>query len=534
MTEEEIRRSFELVAKLEEKKQKDADRLKQMRSLEEPCRKAMDLCGRISGKYSAFIKGKMEDFSEGRIALTVNDFYQFWTDLFVGNDVIFFRCTSRIDPKLWIETPDMQLYERRQMENVAAYKDKTPKEKYISSINNMFKKMKHNGVNFERIFLIDDSQRSDKKTLTALVSTISRQIKSGITVRVICIRSDERPTFYRPQDFGIVLTENEDKLLMYLEVGEHGEQEGGRIIFDERDIDRFEDYYLKMERKSRRIDSDNPEKIAELIKQMHSFDISDKELYGNRCCQCLNDAESRVDDGSWRNERTPRKTWYEVVYNENERLREELIGKRPREILEIGCGPGRVINQILKVRSEIRQTVTVVGYEQNTEICDDARDRFAHLGQQVDIQHYFVGEDKEGNWTPIKKGHERRFNMVLALSNIVGWQKNEERWIKEVLRALDYGGTFFFTVYRKGYELERARMYKASGDILKLKNGKNGDIMLVVDAFQGEEHVTGSYDKNEIEEILTKVVSSGSEFQAEPIFEVGRYMWGCLISKSEK
>jgi len=501
---------------------------------EEYSRRVSELLKSVGGRHRDLLEQNLEQLLGGNVTLTVRGYYQFWTGLHVGNDVIFFRCTSKINPKLWLG-PDMQLYERRQIANIEFYNKKDPKDREKSKklIKQNLENMTFDGDNnFERIFIIEETERNNDSRLNDLVSVITRQVKGGIQVKTICVKSNEIPTFNRPQDFGIVVTENGLKLLMHLEVGENGAQEGGQVFFDRKIIGEFEKHYSKIERRSRPVKTEDPEKIKQDILRQLKDVIDISEIYGNRCYNCLLDAEQKVNKNLWERDRTPKRAWYEIVAEENNLLRHILLKEAPRDILEIGCGAGRVIRLALELEKSEGSKIgwrlsSAEAYEQNKEICLILKDHFRGENR-VTIHPALVGRDaKTGRFFGIKEGHRNRFDMVLAVSNLVGWQEDEKEWIQEVLKA---GKSLFFTAYKKGpeLELERARMYQAAGDIITFR--EDGNIELLVDAFQNEKHVTKGYNKDEIEEKI-KSVASEVPLQKPEVFDKGKYMVGYLLTK---
>ena len=208
-------------------------------------------------------------------------------------------------------------------------------------------------------------------------------------------------------------------------------------------------------------------------------------------------------------------------------------------ILELGCGPGRVINLILDLASKgkIRNPSRIVGYDQNTEIASYCTDTFADK-QNVIIHSHNVGFEKDGKFRSIRPPEKNSFDLIVPISNLVGWQDDREvEWLTNVIRdGLQREGKLFLTAYKRGFELERARMYKAAGDIIKLNSvadPNHGDIVIVVDAFGSEEHKSKAYTKDQLETILKEVQgvlkSSGISIDWDDV-DAETYMWGRLLS----
>lgn len=485
-------------------------------------------------RYDELIKRTWDELRSGIIKLTMDDYIRFWTELHGAKDIIFFRCTSRIDPYLW-ETKELKLYQQRQVENVESYMAKSEKVKrdIAERIAGLWDEMniefhQDKETNFGRIFIFDKNRISEAESLKALVSTINAQGKS-FNVKAICINEREIPLLDRPQDFGIVISEKGDILLMHLEVTPDGEAGGGRIIFDKEIISRFIDVFNKIEEKCVSdgvLFPTNKKRTAKEI--MNAIqELKPVSIFGeNRCLKCLENAENVVDKEGWREvlEKKPlerdKKMWYEILEAENKTIDEIVERLRPHFSLEIGCGPGRVVRRILSASNKEGFPVErVVAFEQNDEIYRYTLSKFI-THPQVLIQHQLFSNS--GASIPYENDF---FNLAIGVSNIVGWQENEVNWITEVCRVSE---NFFFTVYRQGCEDERYRMYQALSCPASYRNG-NIELQLV-DAFSGKAHVTKSYEKEDVRGFAETVCKhyNGSTFD---VFDVGDYMIGCLITK---
>lgn len=507
-----------------------------------------------SKSYWSYLTKRLRDMEEGTISLTANDYFQFWTDLHIKDEIYFSKVTSRILPVYWDE-PEMQLYERRQFDSIRRFKHseietkleyKIIKEKISLLLEQLKEQYKgigiSNGVvkerfkdffeeNFERIFILDP--KSPHEEVERLAKIIKRQLDGGVTVRVICVTMNETSTFERPQDFGLTGTSTGDLFGMFCDVDIKGNPQGGVIIRSEDKIRHYLDCYLKIRGRSIELRRNYSQKEISAI--LHNLiqcpiDISDSELYGNRCYKCLKQAENMINSGKWEYEESPLQTWYEIVRDEQEAISNILpkLQPNPRVILELGCGPGRVINLILKLVSmgKIVQPSRIIGYDQNSEIAGLCTDAFTNH-PNVTIYSHFVGFKRDNTFSSVRAMDRKSFDLIIAVSNLVGWQEdNEVKWLTKVIEdGLKVGGRLFCTVYKKGNELERARMYKASGDIIYLDT----DIVLVTDAFKGEKHRTKAYKKEDIENILENV-SKAVNIKYE-IDSIGNYMWSILIEK---
>jgi SAM-dependent methyltransferase len=390
--------------------------------------------------------------------------------------------------------------------------------------------------NFERIFILDPGASGEDIKLLARI--IKRQRSGNASIRVVSISMNETSTSERPQDFGVVLTSKGDLFGMFCDVDRLGNPIGGRLITNREEISTYVDCYLKIRGKSEEIALNySEEDITRILGrvQKENVDISHREVYGNRCYMCLQRAEQMVNSDQWANEHSALRTWFDIVHEEHEELTKLLVDTQPRDVLEIGCGAGRVPNLIMRLVSEgkLSRPSRVVGYEQNPEISNYCRYDLSRHAPLVTIQTQFVGVRSDGQYSGLLP-KDRNFDLIVAISNLVGWQgENEAKWLTNVMKdGLKSGGRLFFTVYKRGFELERARMYKAAGDLIEVNSGGSSgtrDITILADAFGNEKHKSKAYGKPEIEMILRKVRDSGIAIDKVDIKNVGKYMWGISL-----
>lgn len=471
-----------------------------------------------SPRLDEYILDTLKLLEEGQIKLTTDEFFRFWADLFTGDQVIFFRVTSRINPQLW-KTAAMTLYQERQFEHIKKHcertKNKTEDRNLRKIIGNIFPDYEKVS-NFERIFLITDSMRIDPEILRTLVNIITEQ-KEFTDIKVICIDEKERPVPNRPQDFGIVFTEKGDALLMDVELSSKGEVGGGKVIFDPKIIAKYLNMYEQISQRAIKISkNDSPDQVREKI-----LFLNPTFLFPNRCLVCLKDAEDKVRDGSWKNERSGKKYWYEVGYDENEKLKEVLLKYKPKRVVEMGMGPGRVIQLTLDTyRAYKIPFEQIIGIEQNYEIYQEAFNRFVLQNPKVIITHgLIIGSEERDVLTPYP---DKFFDLATAVENFIGWQINEIKTIKHLLRTTK---KLFFTVYKKEATPFRVKFYEAAGDTVEIKNEQIW--IMDIDAFGRTPHCSRSYEKEEIKNILNQVARElpvSVEF-----YDVGKYLWGGLI-----
>lgn len=538
----------ELAGQLDELRSKNEEIL----SAQTKLRRALEVVRSASSKnFTSFFVNRLRDMEEGTLTLTASDYYQFWTDLHIKDEICFLKVASRILPSYWNE-PEMRLYEQRQIEGIKSYgrKDNASRfgdlilqtiseylekaeteYRYSKITNGLMKKRFEKFIDnaFERIFIIDPDWPEEE--IDTLAGVIARQLSGGINVRVIAMKMNETSTFERPQDFGIVVTSTGDVFAMFCDVDIKGNPKGGLVIKDKNKIYHYLDCYLKIRGKTAVIeDSKNVRKVIDEVIE-NPVDISDSEIYRNRCFLCLKRAETMVTSGKWVEEESPLRTWYQILQDEQEALAKFLKEFQPESILELGCGPGRVINLILSLakKGEIKMPKRIVGYEQNNEIAGYCMDTFVGVGN-VTIYTHLLGFKPDGSFSQIRAKDRGTFHLITAVSNLVGWQDEKEaEWIANVVRdGLKTGGVLYCTVYKKGQELERARMYKAAGDIIYLDE-MTSDIIIVTDAFNGEKHKSKSYKKEDLEVLLAKV-REDIEIDYD-ISDIGKFMYEIKVKR---
>lgn len=266
--------------------------------------------------------------------------------------------------------------------------------------------------------------------------------------------------------------------------------------------------------------------------------LSPERIYKeNRCLKCFRESAEMVNTGKWKklSDRNPRKMWYQILDDENRATKEIVTKMRPRRVLEIGCGPGRIIDEILSIPpKQMPYFERIIGIEQNHEIYNSAFDKFLKIApNRVVIREHLFGDGKgegENNRYSLPFD-DNYFDLAIAVSNIVGWQKDEVKWICEVLRVSE---ACFFTVYRKklgnkNLDNERMKMYKGLGCEAYMDENENIWIK-DVDAF-GKDCVTRSYSHEDIVKIIKEVSNQVKNLTYQEI-NINQYMYGFLLTKT--
>jgi len=437
----------------------------------------------------------IDSLKEGKIKLNEKEMLRFWSELHTPNDIIFFRCTSSINPDTWNNTY-MRQYERRQIGNIKEYdlKIKEEKEKYMRIIGGALSGVEINGHNFERIFIVNDDQLKDEKLLDEIAQRIHQQLPF-MTIKVVRTSEISSSDY---EDFGIIINEKGDKFVMYLEIMGDRKVGGGWVSFDNEVIGRYMRAYKTIQhicptpiKKGVSI-----ENIKRIIREA---ELSGEDIFTNRCLQCYKETEDTLKSNEWRNLPLAQRIWYQINDDENKAIIKILNKTKPKKVLEVGCGYGRVIQLMF---DSYKTCEKIVGIEQNKEIYEHAYERFDKPEfEKVVIMQRLI-EKSVG--VPFDDDY---FDLCIDSSNLVGWQEDETEWLKEMIRV---SKTVYFSVYKKGKERERKNMYgtrppdASIKDIVEIDDNQN-IILKNVDAFGGESHMTKSYTKECIKEILEKV-----------------------------
>ncbi len=77
--------------------------------------------------------------------------------------------------------------------------------------------------------------------------------------------------------------------------------------------------------------------------------LKDEDISLHPCFNCLRETEIAVNKGYWKKFPKPIYYWYEMCDAEGKEIAKYLEELKPKKILEIGCGSGRIINLFLDV-----------------------------------------------------------------------------------------------------------------------------------------------------------------------------------------
>ena len=227
------------------------------------------------------------------------------------------------------------------------------------------------------------------------------------------------------------------------------------------------------------------------------------------CLKCLVSTEKAISKGSMTNLPVPARRWHEMFLAENKALAGVVKKTRPSSILEVGCGTGRLISAALSSRRQIRQ---IVGIERVKEISEFCAQRFK------DSPNVRIINDEIRESLPFGNSH---FDLCINSMNLVGWQDDEEKWLREMLRC---SKSVFFTVYKKGVEAERAEIYLTRGHTA-CSCTADGNIILQGGSLP-QPSVSKAFSKGKILQFCSAI-----ENTKHRIFPVGDLLYGCLLAK---
>ncbi len=173
-----------------------------------------------------------------------------------------------------------------------------------------------------------------------------------------------------------------------------------------------------------------------------------KLISTNPCFNCLKETEITVKGSKWKTLPDQIKFWYEMCDAENRELRKFLNEQKPRKILEVGFGSGRIINIILS----IDYSKEVFAIDKNKSLFEIVKPLFeshknVHL-LNVDLLTFLKSSET--------------FDLAVCMLNTLGNFSNE----KEALKLLaSKSKQIIFTAYDKSSSDLRTPIYKSKGHI---------------------------------------------------------------------
>lgn len=176
------------------------------------------------------------------------------------------------------------------------------------------------------------------------------------------------------------------------------------------------------------------------------------------------------------------KSYKDYFLKEGEYLKKFV--KTNAEVLEVGCGDGRSICDILS------KTKNITGVDHETSAVLGAGERFAKepsvriiKADVIDLP--FVNET---------------FDFVVCLMAFVNFADKKYKALEEMKRVLKKDGKIIVSVFSENALEERLKIYKILGT--KIENIHNGTVTF--DSSLGD-NISEQFSKREIEEIFSKV-----------------------------
>ena len=211
------------------------------------------------------------------------------------------------------------------------------------------------------------------------------------------------------------------------------------------------------------------------------------------CINCLLETEERICGGDFDSVSAGDKAWYSTYKAEMEELERVLREYRPKKIIEVGSGSGRIIRTVL----EVLPSAEIVGTESNMRIFDYVRKRFAG-DKRVTVVKANIAD---------YLSHSGDYDLAICLTNTFG-NINDPDVFREIVRHANY---FVFSLYNQDFDEQRKLMYEARGHSDFSFN--NGQYYFQDDWIRGL--VSRSYTLGEIEGLV--LTSDATLIELKPV-----------------
>ncbi|MBU0959428.1 MAG: class I SAM-dependent methyltransferase, partial [Nanoarchaeota archaeon] len=183
-------------------------------------------------------------------------------------------------------------------------------------------------------------------------------------------------------------------------------------------------------------------KLPELTNRLNSQEISI-----HPCFNCLRETENAINKGYWKEFPKPLYYWYEMCDAESKEITKFLKDHKPKKILELGCGSGRIINILLKDNT----SKDIFAVDKDKRMVEIVKPYFkdkknVHIINQ-DVRDFL---EKNGN-----------FDLALTMMNTFG---NIDSL--EIMKLVaKHSKNLLFTVYDRKYWKERKVIYEDRGHV---------------------------------------------------------------------
>ncbi|MDO8339096.1 MAG: class I SAM-dependent methyltransferase [Candidatus Burarchaeum sp.] len=167
------------------------------------------------------------------------------------------------------------------------------------------------------------------------------------------------------------------------------------------------------------------------------------QAQNTNCLGCMRRFEQALRTGSWKRLPKPLFFWYQAAAKEEELLRSLFKETKATSGIEVGCGPGRILEFML---AEIQAITCMVGVEHNPETAAYAKTRFRQE-RQVEILEAAPKIEK--------------FDISLSMFSTAGNQAEPWIFVADLFNLSTR--LTAFSVYKLGLEKERMRIYAQFG-----------------------------------------------------------------------
>lgn len=194
---------------------------------------------------------------------------------------------------------------------------------------------------------------------------------------------------------------------------------------------------------------------------------------------------------------------YRKWFEEEKKYLQKIITVDAK-VLEIGCGDGRSIFDILPV------TKNVTGIDHDDKAIIDARDNFSNYPSIKIIK-------ADATKLPFEN---KEFDFVICLTTFANFADKKFVILEEMKRVLKDSGKIIISVFSEDALEERLKIYKASG--VNIKSIKNGNV--IFDESLGD-NVSEQFSKEQLEDIFSR-----ANLQVDDITKVN-IAYLCTLSK---
>ena len=170
-----------------------------------------------------------------------------------------------------------------------------------------------------------------------------------------------------------------------------------------------------------------------------------EDIHNYPCINCLLDTENQKKKGDFSGFSEGDKTWYKTYKTEEEEFKKILLKYKPKGVIEIGSGAGRIIRLVL----DIFPNVWVLGTELNQRMFDFVSKRFSK-DSRVSIRRIDASDFLS---------REEDYDMAICLMNTFGNINNPELFNRIISRSK----VFVFSLYNREFDKKRKKMYLARG-----------------------------------------------------------------------